>query len=85
MALLGKGYEAVAVALLQVLSTPESLEGVAKSQSPIKAVVFKSQQPCPDTVSLDLDPLLHAGVVGRRPSPRATANRQPLNPKRSNP
>ena len=41
------------------------LEGVAKSQSPLKAVVFKSQQPCPDTVSLDLDPppALRRGVV----------------------
>ena len=29
----------------------------------IKAVVFKSQQPCPDTDSLDLDILLHSGVV----------------------
>jgi len=38
------------------------LEGVAKSQSPLKAVVFKSQQPCPDTVSLHLDPLQHSGV-----------------------
>ena len=39
------------------------LNGVVKSQSPLKAVVFKSQQLCPDTVSLDLDPLLHSGVV----------------------
>ena len=39
------------------------LEGVAESQSPTEALVFKSQQCCPDTVSLDLDPLLHSGVV----------------------
>jgi len=39
------------------------LEGVAKSQSPLKAVVFKTQQSCPDTVSLHLDPLQHSGVV----------------------
>ena len=26
-------------------------------------MVFKSRQPCPDTVFLDLDPLLHSGVV----------------------
>jgi len=38
------------------------LEGVVKSQSPLKEVVLKSQQPCPDTVSLDLEPLLHSGV-----------------------
>jgi len=38
------------------------LEGVTKSQYPLKAVVFKSEQPCPDTVSLDLGPLLHSGV-----------------------
>ena len=34
------------------------LEGVAESQSPLKAVVFKNQQPCPSTVALDLDPSL---------------------------
>ena len=39
------------------------LEGVANSQSPLKAVVFKSQQLCSDTVSLDLGPLLHSGVA----------------------
>ena len=39
------------------------LEEVAKSKSPLKVVVFKSQQPCPDTVSLDLNLLLHSGVV----------------------
>ena len=44
------------------------LEGVAKRQSPLKAVIAKSQQPCPDTVSLHLDPLLHSGVVGFRHS-----------------
>ena len=37
-------------------------EGVAKSRCPLKVVVFKCQQPCPDTVSLDLDPLLHSSV-----------------------
>ena len=37
-----------------------ALAGVAKSQSPLKAGIFKSQQPCPSTVSLDLDPLLHS-------------------------
>ena len=39
------------------------LEGVAKSQSPLKR-----QEPCPDTVSLDLDPLLHSGVVAPAPT-----------------
>ena len=38
------------------------LEGVAKSRSPLKVVVFKSQQPCPDKVALHLNPLLHSGV-----------------------
>ena len=36
------------------------LEGVAKSQSALKAVVIKLK---PDTVALDLDPFLHYGVV----------------------
>ena len=40
------------------------LEGVVKRLSPLKAVVFDIQQPCPDTVSLDLDSLVHSGVVG---------------------
>ena len=38
------------------------LDGVVKRQSPLEAVIFKSQQPCPDTVSPYLDPLLHSGV-----------------------
>ena len=40
------------------------LRGVPQSQSSLKVVVFNSQQPCPDTVSIDLDPLLHSGAVG---------------------
>ena len=38
------------------------LEGIVKSQSPLKVLGFKSQQPCLHTVSPDLEPLLHSGV-----------------------
>ena len=41
-------------------------------------MVFKSRQPCADTLSLDLDPLLHSGVVSPPPKAGAAAAPKPV-------
>ena len=53
----------------QVCSHARASEGVAKSQSFLKAVVFKSEY---RVFSLDLDPLLHSGVG--RPQQRVSTS-----------